>query len=431
MLNRIHLHGAYLHLLLADLRNESSLESRHLALVERWVKGVLEQQTELDNILKPLVRGDFNSLPSDLQELLRVAAYQLIFLDFAKPAGVVSESVDLARQICSAGMASLTNAVLRKVTHNSSTYEKSPLVTSDSFYGHPQWIYDRWVKQFGVEAAISMCQANNTNWPIGLRVNTLKCSLQQLQARLSQQGVETIVSEVCPDSLRVVTRNKEQLISSLPSFKDGDFLIQDESSALVASILGPKPGQLVLDLCSAPGGKTCVMAMLMANQGKLIALDSRAKRLKLVTENCTRLGINCVEILVADAAEFQIEQKPDCILLDAPCSGLGTLGRKVDIRWTRKEVDLVELQVLQRKLISRTAQHLRPGSRFVYSTCSVDIEENEGVIEWFLENNSSFELLPLPEWLPPTLKSNCGRYMRTFPNKHNCAGAFAALIGRS
>jgi 16S rRNA (cytosine967-C5)-methyltransferase len=265
--------------------------------------------------------------------------------------------------------------------------------------------------------------------PLFLRTNTLKTTREKLQARLSAQGLECIPGRYTAECLRVTKLPPGKRLQQLPEIQDGLALVQDEASALIALLVSPKPGDSVIDLCSAPGGKTSHLAALMKNQGSLTALDINPKKISLVRQNCVRMGVLGLKTKVADARTFKPPELVDRVLVDAPCSGLGVVGKRADIRWHKAPEQITALHTLQLELLESAARMVKAGGVLVYSTCTVTKEENEGTVNAFLARNADFSLAKLPADLAPELRTADG-FLRSWPQRHQIAGGFGAILVR-
>ena len=255
---------------------------------------------------------------------------------------------------------------------------------------HPDWLVKRWLKQFGFEGVQALCRFDNEPPPLTLRVNTLVSDRKTLLASLQEDGFEAEPSKWCEDG---IVCTKIPALSVLFSKYNDMFYVQDESSMLVAPVLAPQPGQTVIDVCSAPGGKTTHLAQLMQNKGVIYATDIHEHKIKLIEENSRRLGITIIEPSLQDAAEFKPEwaSMADCVLVDAPCSGLGVLRRRAEARWKKNKLDLKTFPPLQRDILRNAARYVKPGGRLVYSTCTLEQAENHYIPAEFLENNPNWQ----------------------------------------
>jgi len=435
ILYRIETQKAYSTVLLDQAANDHDWDGNQ-ALLRQLVKGTLEWRGKIDSVLKPIIKGDLESLTPWIRNILRLATYQILFLDRIAPEVAVNESVELAKRYGHQGTVRLVNAVLRKVVaqrHQKiapAIVEQDPAEYIATNFSHPKWMVQRWIQQFGVEETIELCMANNRAGHLCLRTNTLKGSTSDLRRQLEKEGIEFRPADYAPDCTLVTTLPRTTRLNQLSSYCDGLFQVQDESSVLVAYLVDPQPGEYIVDLCSAPGGKTTHMAALMQNQGRILAVDLHRHRLHLIHANARRLGITMLEEVCADGRTLQLDHLADRVLVDAPCSGFGALGRRSDARWNKAESDLPGLHVLQRELLQHAATLVKPGGRLVYSTCTIDAEENEGIVQAFLNASPEYTLLGASTHIPASLIDQQG-YYRTWPHRHEMGGAFGAVMVRS
>jgi 16S rRNA (cytosine967-C5)-methyltransferase len=294
---------------------------------------------------------------------------------------------------------------------------------------HPEWLVKRWLECFGRDAARALMSANNERAPLVLRVNSLKSDRRALLNLLERNGVTAIATQWSPDG---VWAQSGSAVNELPGFHQGLFQVQGEASQLITHLLAPRPGECILDACAAPGGKTTHIAELMRDAGEVTAIDLSAKGIARIRENAARLGLISIRTLCADvnrsfAASFS--RHFDRVLIDAPCSGLGTLRSHPEIKWRRKPDDIVRLSRLQAKIVDRVAACIKPGGILVYSTCTLTPEENEHVVESFLKTRKEFELQDATGYLPEQAKSMAQRgYFLALPHRHNTDGFFAARM---
>jgi len=418
---------AYSHILLKKAYETLGHEGTQSALLTRLVKGTLENRSLLDEQIGLLSRSGSEKLSPWIRNILRLGAYQVMYLDNIPKEVSVNECVELAKIYGHRSQAAFVNAVLRNLCRNlpsreqlnSSSIEDLAMSTS-----HPAWIVKLWSEQLGIEETKLLCNVNNDVWPTFLRVNTLKTKQDSLIQRLRNEGLIAEKGRFSSASLKICKRETRQQLHELPSFKEGLFTIQDESETLVSLFLDPKPRQSVLDLCSAPGNKTAHIAELMEDKGLVVALDPHPRRLKLVKSLCERLGISIVETITGDGRFSCCQRFADRILVDAPCSGLGIIGNKVDLRWNEEKKDFKKLTQLQDELLENASQLLLPGGRLVYSTCTINRHENAEIVEKFLDKHNEFRLRPVPI---EELRSDKG-YYEVFPHRHGMAGAFAAIL---
>ena len=345
----------------------------------------------------------------------------------------VNQSVEICK-LKDERAANFVNGVLRNMLRNRQEFDKIDI--PDEFekltveYSHPEWLVKRLVKKYGKDFAVQFMEKNNTPSELTVRVNTLKCTRNELKEILLKKDVEAADGDI-DESLIL---KHYGMIEKSEEFNEGLFIIQDESSMLASKILDPKPDSTVMDLCSAPGGKTTHMAEIMKNKGRIIAFDIHEHKLKLVNQNAKKLGINIIETFLRDASIYMEEYKntADYVLVDAPCSGLGLIRKKPEIRWRVKESDLPELQKMQYKILSNASKYLKPGGALVYSTCTITEEENENLINIFLKFNRDYELEDISGYIPHSFINNFSRNgcLKLFPNLNGTDGFFIAKLRR-
>jgi len=356
VLNSVDQNKAYANLSLASLLNNAALSGADRALLIRLVYGVVAEQIALDYILANFLKGDLSSLPVPIRNILRLGAYQLVFLDRIPARAAVDESVKLAHRFGHRGTAGLVNAVLRKLATADSVVwpeeGKDGLRFLSVRYSHPEFMVRRWLSRLGREETENLLVANNQVPKLCLRVNSLKTTPADLAAEMKGQGIDVTPGKFAPHCLYV---------SEPPSFTgklfiDGHYIVQGEASALVSYVLDPQAGETVLDLCSAPGGKTTHIAELMGDVGTVHAFDINSARLSMVEDNATRLSLTSIKTHNVSAEDAStVCELADRVLLDAPCSGLGVIRHKPDIRHNRGEEDIISLSRLQHRLINSAA----------------------------------------------------------------------------
>jgi 16S rRNA (cytosine967-C5)-methyltransferase len=371
-------------------------------LCQEIVYGVVRWQAALDWLIARKTNG--REQKSVLQNLLRLGLYQIFWLDRIPDHAAVHETVELAKQNGFGPQAGFVNAVLRGYLREADETKKflADLKISNPAIGfsHPQWLVEKWQKRFGVEKAAQLLEWNNTPPKTFARVNILKTDAGKLIEKWREESVEyDFVRRDWLEENLVFELKSHPPLNSLASFRDGWFYIQDPSTLLAACKLGAQPGETILDLCAAPGGKTTFIAQLMNNEGKIVACDISEERLKLVQENCQRLGVTCVEITQNSKLKIQ-NLKFDRILVDAPCSNTGVMRRRVDLRWRISPEEISRLQQTQLDLFKLAATKLKSGGVLIYSTCSLEPEENSEVVKEFLRAHKNFKLESERELLP-------------------------------
>jgi 16S rRNA (cytosine967-C5)-methyltransferase len=430
LLERVERDGAYLHLLLQQEAQASNTAPEEYPLVVQLVRGVSEQRRVLEHALNQHLAKGVQSLPVYVQHVLLLGAYQLLFLDRVKRRDVVFEAVELVKQGRFKGFASLINAVLRKIEPLSDDDESSGLMHST--YNFPDWLIARWIEQFGEAEVKAFCRACDAPLPLYLRVRTGRISRSELIAKLLQEGVVGEPAPFSEVSLRVSKMPAAVRLHQLESYQQGLFFVQDLSSTIVADVVSAGSPTMVRDLCAAPGGKACSIALSVeAYKGRVLASDRAVERVSLIEDLVARLRLENVTTQLFDLAS---DSPPpgggwDAVLLDAPCSGFGTVGRKVDARWSKSLENLQELVELQSQLLDRAVQFVKPGGVLVYSTCTIDREENEQSSLAFLERHKDFAIDSVQEIIHPSLCTPEGFY-RAWPQHHAMAGAFAARFRR-
>jgi len=430
ILNRIDRTDAYLEKLLENEMKDAELNGQDKALLYELVHGVVRWMGRLDWVLNGFYKGQFSKAIPNLKNALRVALYQILFLDKIPDHAAVNEAVEFIKKLQGQKPADLTNAILRNIIRNKNAI-RFPDPDQDltgylsAYYSHPSWMVKRWVERFGREATEQLLNANNERPYLTLKVNRLKVSIPEFQALLQSVNLRYLEGKYLPEYMKLQNLTN---ITAWQYFKDGYFNIQDESTGFSCMLLDPKPGMKVLDLCSAPGGKSAFIAELMNDQGEIYSVDRYEVRLDIMKRNMNRLGINSIKFVESDALEFS-EEGFDRVLADVPCSGLGTLSKKPDIKWKKDLQDIRNLNKLQYNLLAKAATLVKPGGYVVYSTCSIEPEENYNIVGKFLENNPNFKLEPASAVLPKELtdEHDC---IQTLPHLHQMDGAFAAKLLR-
>lgn len=427
ILLKVDTQGSYTTSLLSEVSKDSNLDPRDQGLIHHIVKGTLQNRSGIDALLDPIVKGGIASLKAPIQNILRLTAYQILYLDRVPKEAAVFEAVELAKDYGSEGIAKLVNGVLRNlIREDPKVSEFRDLATR---YSHPKWLVDRFVSQIGEMETESFLAYNNEKWPLTLRTNTVLTTPEELHKILATEEVEVTTGDYDPLSFVVTALPKKKKLHELSSYSDGLFQIQDESASLVPYLVAPKFDELVLDLCAAPGGKTVNLACLMKNSGEIIAADPSEKRLAIVKENCARQKITNVKFLVTDGLTIKADRPFDRILVDAPCSGFGVLGRRSDARWNKDPEEPARLHELQCALLSHAATLVRIGGTIVYSTCTLDLLENEESTSGFIKSHSNFRLVSAPDTVPRELITPDG-YLKSWPHKHHIGGAFGAIFER-
>jgi 16S rRNA (cytosine967-C5)-methyltransferase len=390
-------------------RLEAALEHERLSapdrgLCQELVYGVVRWQVTLDWLIARKTQG--RTQKPLLQTLLRMGLYQIFWLDRIPSHAAVHETVEQAKQAGFGPQAGFVNALLRGYVRE---FEATKGLLEDLKrdqphlgYSHPEWLAARWQKLWGPQQASALMAWNNTPPKTYARVNLLKTDAAKLLPRWREENVEyDFVRHDWFEENLVFELKSHPPLSHLPSFQQGLFYVQDPSTLLAVQELGPKPGEVLLDLCAAPGGKLTIMAQLMRNEGRVIANDLSPERLRLAEENCARLGVTCVRTALPPALDTEFALLYDRVLVDAPCSNTGVMRRRVDLRWRIRPEELQRLRAMQVELLGRvTTTLLKRGGVLVYSTCSLEPEENREVVGQFLSGHKEFKLAHERELLP-------------------------------
>jgi 16S rRNA (cytosine967-C5)-methyltransferase len=408
------------------------LPERHLSREDRGLAqeitlGVLRWQLTLDHFIERYAGRTVGELDLPVLVALRMGLYQLRFLERIPPSAAVNESVTLVKHSRIRSAAGLVNAVLRRAAANpEEQLEPANSTVRDSIeLSHPGWLLDRWTLHLGKEHARAFALANNQSAPLAFRVNSIRASEADIIQALAAEGVEVRQSSISPDGFVVANGPKLKLLMAADR---GDIYFQDEASQLVAHLSGARPGERILDLCAAPGSKTSHIAALADNRAHIVACDLRSQRLATLARTCQRLGATSVSAVACNAAgelPFESATLFDRVVVDAPCSGTGTLRTNPEIKWRLVPGDIARLASVQLALLLSAAEVLKPGGRLVYSTCSIEREEDEEVITLFLEQNPAFMVT---EPAAPANTVTAEGFVRTFPDRHGTDGFFAAVL---
>lgn len=432
VINEVVNDGAYSNIALAREINRGKLSDQDRRFVTEIVYGTIKAGDTLDWIIGHYISRPLEKVPPVIRNVLRMGIYQLFFLSKVPPSAACNQAVELAKKYGHAGTVKFVNAVLRsaarapeKVIYPEKSKEAIRYISLKYF--HPEWMVKRWVERFGADAAEELCQFNNITPLLSIRTNTLKTIRQDLLSVLAKEGVSCEESEWTPEGILC---REYPALGSLASLREGLFQVQDESSMMVAHVLGPKQGEFIIDACGAPGGKSTHMAALMENRGQVLSTDIHEHKLTLTRENAQRLGITIIETKAMDATKLHnaYSGKADRVLVDAPCSGLGVLRRKPDSRWQKKEEILRDLPVLQLAILQSAAECVKPGGVLVYSTCTTEPEENEQVVKSFLQTHENFTLQQTGQFLPVPRK---GEMVQFWPHMDKIDGFFIARMIRS
>jgi 16S rRNA (cytosine967-C5)-methyltransferase len=409
------------------------LESRDIALATELVYGTLRWQRHLDWLLAPHSKRALEALDVRVLVLLRLAAYQIVFLDRVPAFAAVDDAVTLGRRPDMPGAERFVNAVLRAFVRRPQAGREPPLPRDRvealaTRWSHPTWLAARWIARYGEDEAVALMRAMNERPPLTLRANTLRATRDALAARLrDDEGLAASPTRYAPEGVAVAHGGAP---GGWRAFADGLFAVQDEASMLVSRLLAPRPGETVADVCAAPGAKTTHLAALMEDRGRILAFDASPARLARVADAAARLGVSIVEPLEGsvEALAPRFAGACDRVLVDAPCSNLGVLRRNPEVKWRRDTADIAGNAVRQRTILAAAATMLKPGGALVYATCSPEPEENEEVARALLAARADFGIDP-PADLP--IPPGADGFLRTLPHVHGTDGFTAVRFRRA
>ncbi|WP_078576210.1 16S rRNA (cytosine(967)-C(5))-methyltransferase RsmB [Salipaludibacillus agaradhaerens] len=434
ILLKIEKNQAYSNLLINDTIKKMTVPAIDVPLLTELVYGTVQYQKRLDFYLQAFSKKPLVKLDKWVLVLLRMTVYQLVFLDRIPDHAAINEAVEIAKSRGHKGISGMVNGLLRSMLRGDlpdyhlieDEVERMAVETS-----HPEWLLKRWIEQYGKDKARQIATANLATPVQSVRVNKVRISKQEVIALLKEDGLEIEESELIPESLRI----KRGSVVKTSAFKQGLVTIQDEGSMLVAKILAPNPTERVLDACAAPGGKSTHLAELMNDTGDIISVDIHAHKVKLIEQQKDRLQLKAIQGMVSDARELK-ESFPneqfDKILVDAPCSGLGVIQRKPDLKWSKQSADVNRLAMIQDEILEKVWPLLKKNGRLVYSTCTIDQEENEDVVESFVKRHHDAEFDDtFSERLPELIRDHkepLTGMVRLFPGEFGTDGFFISSL---
>lgn len=450
--------GAFADVALDRVLRTAELNPLDRGLITELVYGSVRRQRTLDALIDQLGKKKARQQPPDLRTILHLGFYQLRYLNQIPPAAAVNSTVELAKENGFSGLTGVVNGMLRQYIRLTEAIEQrgrgeremggNLLISSDStsddllklpedpverlgiLYSFPDWVVEVWLKQLGLAETEQLCRWMNQPPTIDLRVNPLRTSIEEVEAAM--QSADVSVSRVphLPQALRLM--GGAGAIESLPGFAEGWWTVQDSSAQLVGYVLDPQPGEVVIDACAAPGGKTTHIAELMEDRGTVWGCDRTASRLRKLKENAARLHLQSIQICVGDSRNLpQFTRAANCVLLDAPCSGLGTLHRRADARWRQTPETVQELAQLQGELLEQVATWVKPGGTVVYSTCTLNPVENENVIQKFLSGHPNWQIVPPAQTRTQyrvTSAETPEGWIKVWPHRHHMDGFFMVRL---
>jgi 16S rRNA (cytosine967-C5)-methyltransferase len=423
--------GRYADVALEQALKSSELAPRDRGLVTELVYGCVRRQRTLDALIDQLAHKPAFQQPPNLRLILHLGLYQLRYLNQVPANAAVNTTVDLAKENKLTGLAGLVNGILRQYLRLAETADPlrlpaEPVSRLGVLHSYPGWLIELWLGQLGDSETTQLCEWLNQPPTIDLRINPLKTNLETVEAALQAENIPTQRFAHLPQALRLL--GAAGAIHNLPGYQEGWWSVQDASAQLVSQILNPQPGEVVMDACAAPGGKTTHIAELMQDQGTIWACDRTPSRLKRLAQNLTRLQLHSIQIATGDSQTMtQFQGQADRVLVDAPCSGLGTLHRHADARWRQTPASVADLATQQFTLLNNTATWVKPGGCLVYATCTTHPQETTMVVEQFLGQNPGWQLEPIAgpegEAAQPTLT--------LWPHRQQMDGFFVARLVNS
>jgi 16S rRNA (cytosine967-C5)-methyltransferase len=393
VLNGVFNKGAYSNIVLRKALNDSELNDKDKALLTELVYGTIKYKYTIDSTLKVFLKNPLNKMDASILNLLRISIYQMKYLDKVPDYAVVNEAVNISKKI-SMGASKLVNAVLRNYIRNKDSIDikyENEIGRLSLEYSFEPWMVKLFVKQVGEEKTEYILKGLNSTPDVTVRVNRLKSQYSEVLKNLTALEYSIEEGYLSKDAIKII---KGKSVENNALFKDGTITVQDESAMLVAPVMELEEGMTVMDLCSAPGGKTTHISEIMNNKGKVLAFDIHENKLGLIKENAERLGISNIELNVMDAAVYEDKYKDTAhrVLIDVPCSGLGIIRKKPEIKWNKTFKDIKEIVSIQEKIIKNAAKYVIPGGLLIYSTCTVNKLENEDVVNRFLKENPNYKL---------------------------------------
>ena len=432
MLIEITKNGQFSHVILRDVLDKYQyLEKRERAFITRVTEGTLEHMTEIDYIINQFSKVKVNKMKPVIRNILRMSVYQIKYMDTVPDSAVCNEAVNLAIKKGFKTLKGFVNGVIRNIARNINniTWPEDKLENLSVRYSMPSWIVKLWIDKYGVETTETMLKDFQKEKPITIRCIKSKISKEELVKELEGEGVKVVPHPYVDGGFYI---SGYDYLGGLKSFNKGHFQVQDVSSMLVGVLAGIKEGDNVIDVCAAPGGKALHMADLLNGTGHVSARDLTEYKVDLINDNIDRLGINNISAEVKDASiRYEEDVKTaDVVIADLPCSGLGVLGKKADLKYKTLESDPEELASIQKSILSSVCDYVKEGGVLMYSTCTIHPYENEDNVRWFLKEHSEFEIENLKDKVPKELKSSVSDegFLQTLPGIHKCDGFFICRL---
>jgi 16S rRNA (cytosine967-C5)-methyltransferase len=431
ILSAVDSRSAFSDRLLSSYLKEVELSSEDRGLLTYLVKGTLRWRGRVDWVLSSVLKTELAELPTWIRNVLRLGAFQILFMDRIPASAATDESVKLARKRGHPGTAGLVNAVLRRLVSTKDAIEY-PSVEKDGvgavsiLYSHPEWMVERWARRFGLERTIKICEANNLSDHLCIRPNRIRLEPVKLIAKLRESGIAAEAGVLNPSMIKV---RGELSPATDSNFRDGLYTPQDEGESLVCRLLSVEGEATLLDLCAGPGGKATQLAEMTDDAKPVCCLEIHHSRAAQVREAARRLGLGSIEVVTGDGRHAPFGVRFDRILVDAPCSGLGVIGKRADARWRKKEASLAMLSQLQGELLDSASKLLDDGGLMVYSVCSFEPEETSEVVFSFLKSHRGFEIEPASSFVGGDVVDESGA-MLILPDRYGTDGLFAVRVRR-
>ncbi|NDJ20712.1 16S rRNA (cytosine(967)-C(5))-methyltransferase [Nostoc sp. B(2019)] len=428
--------GAYADVALDRVLQKVNLQDSDRRLVTELVYGTVRRQRTLDTLIDQIANKKSHQQSPDLRTILHLGLYQLRYQERIPASAAVNTTVQLAKENRFSGLAGFVNGLLRQYIRlverggDPLQLPENPVERLGILHSFPDWIIQVWFEQLGFTQTEQLCEWMNQSPTIDLRINPLRTSIEEVEAALQSAGVLVRRSNL-PQALRLICSAGP--IQKLPGFSEGWWTVQDSSAQLVSHLLDPQPGEIVIDACAAPGGKTTHIAELMADKGQIWACDRTPSRLRKLQENSQRLNLQSIQICTGDSRHLtQFQNTADRVLLDAPCSGLGTLHRHADARWRQTPKSVQELSLLQKELLSYTSTFVKHGGVLVYATCTLHPAENEEVISAFLAESPGWQIESLNSVdLPYSAYTTPQGWFKVWPQQQDMDGFFMVRLRKT
>jgi 16S rRNA (cytosine967-C5)-methyltransferase len=413
-----------------DYYKADQLEPRDRSLVREYVQSVLRRRSYLDFLIDEFSSVSVEEMKSELKNILRLAFYEMLYMEQVPDYATINEAVEIAKLSMGSKSGDLVNAILRHFQREFENLPRPAFADRKKLiavtYSHPEWLVERWVKRFGEREAFQLMTANNQRPQYTVRVNTLRTTPANFVLRMEKAGVEFEASNWLPGYYKV---SSLQPLLQKGLLEKGLCQVQDVAAGMAPTILDPQPGESIYDLCAAPGTKSIMISDMMGGDGEILAVDINPSRLEKLAESALAYNAENIHIRRGDVLELNLKLT-DGVLLDAPCTGTGVLGKRADLRWRRTPEDLEAIVKLQEELIEEAANMVKKGGRLVYSTCSLEPEENMEQVHKFLAKYDAFELDDLSEFLPEEVLIEGGKAYQTLPHIHGCDGHFGVRLVR-